>query len=101
MDAISIDFVLGLARNQRGNDSVLVLVDIFSKMAQFVVVFKTSDPTHVTNLFFKEVARLHGLPRSIILDRDTIFIGYFWRTLWNKMGTNLGFFTSYHPQTDG
>lgn len=70
-------------------------------MVHFVPSFKTSDAIHVSNLFFKEVMRLHGLPRSIGSNRDTIFVGHFWRTLWNKMGTNLGFSSSYHPETDG
>jgi hypothetical protein len=52
-------------------------------------------------LFFKEIVRLHGLPGSIVSDKDTKFIGHFWRTLWKKMGTNLMFSSSYHPQMDG
>jgi len=52
-------------------------------------------------LFFKEVIQLHGLSKSIVLDRDTKFIGHFWRTLWKKLGTNLAFSSAYHPQTDG
>jgi len=61
----------------------------------------TYDPTQVANLYFKKVVRLHGIPKSMVLDRDSKFMSHFWLTLWKKLGTHLKFSTSYHPQMDG
>ena len=70
-------------------------------MAHFIPCNKIDDASHVANPFCREILRLHGVPKTIVLDRDVKFLSYFWKTLCAKLGIKLLFSTAYHPQTDG
>jgi hypothetical protein len=94
---ISMDFVLGFPKTVKGYDSIFVVVDRFSKITHFIHCKKTSNVEHVVEIFFKEIVRLHGLPRSIVFYRDDKFVSYFWKTLWKKMGTELKFISTFYP----
>ena len=98
---ISMDFVLGLLKSKKGRYSIFIVVDRFSKMVHFIACHKTDDASYITDLFFREIVRLYSIPKSIVSDRDVKFLGYFWKTLWGKLGTNSYFLTTCHLQTYG
>ncbi|KAK2448834.1 hypothetical protein QL285_008081 [Trifolium repens] len=98
---ITMDFVGGLPRNQRGQDSIWVIVDRLTKSAHFIPVKSTYKAPQYAAIFMEQIVRLHGVPLSIVSNRDPIFTSRFWKAFQNAMGTRLRMSTSHHPQTDG
>ena len=80
---------------------IYVVVDIFTKFAHFFLVTSSFSAAQVADLFFKEIFRLHGHPKSIVSDRDGRFMSDFWQEIFRWVGTQLTTSTRYHPQTYG
>ena len=98
---VTMDFVTGLPRSPRGHDAVWVIVDRLTKTAHFLPIRVTDSIEALSRLYIREIIRLHGIPVSIVSDRDPRFTARFWQGLQSALGTKLLFSTAYHPQTDG
>jgi hypothetical protein len=98
---ISMDFVTGFPRTPNGNDSIWVIVDRLTKSAHFLAIKIGLSLERLAKLYVNEIVRLHGVPVTIVSDRDRRFVSQFWKKLHMAMGTNLNFSTAFHPQTDG
>ena len=103
---ISIDFVTGLPVSrdpvtQISYDAILVVVDQFTKQAEYIAFRKDFTAVQLAYIINDKIIRHHGIPKSIISDRDKLFTSNFWTTLLAAIGTKKKLSTAYHPQTDG
>ncbi|GJY25728.1 putative reverse transcriptase domain-containing protein [Tanacetum coccineum] len=98
---IIMDFVSGLPRTPSGYDTIWVIVDRLTKSTHFLQTKKTDTMEKLTKLYLKEIICRHGVPISIISDRDSHFTSRFWKSLQKALGTNLDMSNAYHPQMDG
>ena len=96
-----MDFITGLPKSKKQNDSIFVVVDKLSKETHFIPMKLTYKEVHIVDIFLKEIFRLHRIPKEIISNRDTKFTKNFWRSLFFELDTWLKFCTTYHSQTDG
>jgi transposase InsO family protein len=95
-----MDFVEGFSR-VNGKSVILTVVDRFSKYAHFVPLGHPYTATSVAKVIFEEIVRLHGLPESIVNDRDPVFTSKFWTELFKLSGVKLHLTPAFHPQSDG
>ncbi|XP_027171567.1 uncharacterized protein LOC113771150 [Coffea eugenioides] len=98
---ITMDFLTGLPKSQKGFDAIWVIVDRLTKSAHFLPVSMSFSLEKLVKLYTEEILRLHGIPVSIVSDRDPRFVSRFWQKFQDSLGTKLKFSTAYHPQTDG
>ncbi|KAL0546686.1 hypothetical protein IC582_016598 [Cucumis melo] len=98
---VSMDFITGLPRTLRGFTVIWVVVDRLTKSTHFVPGKSTYTASKWAQLYMSEIVRLHGVPVSIVSDRDARFTSKLWKGLQTAMGMRLDFSTAFHPQTDG
>lgn len=97
---IPLDFVEGLPKSH-SKDCIMVVVDMFTKVGHFIALTHPFNAAQVAQIFLDNIYKLHGMPKSIVSDRDKLFISQFWIELFNSLGTQLKLSTAYHPQSDG
>ena len=95
-----MDYLMGHPTTKNKHDAILVVFDLFSKISILIPCKKTRTMQQTAHLFFEHVWKHYGLPKTIIFDRDSIFINIFWKTLWKCPNTRLSLSTYFHPPTD-
>ncbi|GJT81665.1 putative reverse transcriptase domain-containing protein [Tanacetum coccineum] len=100
-ERITMDFVTKLPKTSSGHDTIWVIIDRLTKSAHFIPTRETYSMETLTRLYIKEIVSRHGVPISIISDRDSHFTSRFWQSMQSALGTQLDMSTAYHPETDG
>jgi hypothetical protein len=100
-EVVTIDFITSLPMTKNKYDAIMVVVDKLTKMVHFIPCTIDINAKQVAHLFFNHVVRYHGIPSTIISDRDSKFTSTFWKELWACLGTTLNMSSSFHPETDG
>ena len=95
-----MDFISGLPVCQ-GKDWIWVIVDRLTKSAHFIPVKGTTTASQYAEIYVREIVRLHGVPKSIISDRGSVWTSQFWKAFMNDLGSELRMSSAFHPQTDG
>jgi hypothetical protein len=98
---VSVDFIMELPKTDRGINAIMTVVDRATKMVHLVPTTTEVTAPEVAELFRDFIWKYHGIPRSIVSDRDARFISLFWKNLMKILGTKLRMSTAFHPQTDG
>jgi transposase InsO family protein len=100
-ERITMDFITKLPKTSTGYDTIWVIIDRLTKSVHFLPIKETDEMNTLSQLYLKEIVTRHGVPISIISDRDSRFTSHFWKSLQKALGTKLDMSTAYHPQTDG
>jgi hypothetical protein len=96
-----MNFIVGLPRTLRGYNSIWVIVNRLTKSAHFIPISTTYRVQQYAKLYLSHIVHYHGIPKTIISDRGSIFVAQFWEQLHDYLGTHLIRSSAYHPQTAG
>jgi len=99
-EEIAMDFITNLPLSS-GYSTIMVVIDRLSKFAHFIPLKSGFNNKIVAEAFIQNIVKLYGFPKTIVLDRDRVFISSFWRHMFKSQGTQLAMSSSYHPQSDG
>jgi hypothetical protein len=100
-ELVTIDFITKLPKTMKHHDSIIVVVEKSKKTTHFIHVKTTHKETNIAEIYMKEVVRLHGVPKAIVLERDPNFTSNFRKGLFKGFGKNLNLSTTYHLDSDG
>jgi hypothetical protein len=100
-EEIGMDFITGLPHNPKGYDSIWVIVDRLTKVAQFIPVKTTYKGSQLAELYMARIVCLHGVPKKIMSGRGSQFTSRFWKSFHENMDSKLNFSSTYNHQTDG
>ncbi|GJS35958.1 putative reverse transcriptase domain-containing protein [Tanacetum coccineum] len=100
-DNITMDFITKLPKSSHGFDTIWVIVDRLTKSAHFLPIRENDPLDKLARLYLNRIVARHGIPISIICDRDGRFTSNFWKSFQKALGTDISMSTAYHPETDG
>jgi hypothetical protein len=100
-EVVTMDFITGLPRTSKQHDAIMVVMDKLTKATHFITLKTTHKATYVVDIYMRELARLHGIPKTIVFDKAPKFTLMFWKCLFKGFGTNLNFNIAYYLEFDG
>jgi hypothetical protein len=100
-EVVTMDFITKFPRTSKNHDSIMVVMDKLTKATHFIPMNIYHKETNVDDIYMREVACLHGIPKAIVSNRDPNFTSKLWKGLFKGFRTNLNFITAYHLESDG
>jgi hypothetical protein len=99
-EVVTMDFITKFPRTIKQHDCIMVVLENLTKVFHFIPVKSTHKAVDIVEIYMHEVAKLHGVPKTIVSGRDSKITSNFWKGLFKGFGTSLNLNTTYHPETD-